>query len=222
MIKEIFSDPEYNEDLAICLHKMMSDNKSFAALREARTKAFVTQYMADPEWSWKFKERDVKAAKHLSFPDWLKTVDVRDYLVKSDLSDKLLEDMSANEVKIILADEMRLYYDAFREDAGHPTSEGKENSDYDGDFCEKLKSGKSNKSFIDFMNEITNNRHKEENEEKTPDKNKEDYDEDEDYEDDEDLEKIINAITKGLGKLSEISESLDKKEGKKKNENKSN
>ena len=130
--------------------------------------------------------------------------------------------MSANEVKIILADEMRLYYDAFRENTGHPASEGKENSDYDGDFCEKLKSGKSGKSFIDFMNEITNNRHKEENKEKTPDKNKEDHDEDEDYEDDEELEKIINAITKGLGKLSEISESLDKKEGKKKNENKGN
>lgn len=236
MRKEIFSDPEYNEDLAICLHKMTSDNKSFAALREARTKAFVTQYMADPEWSWKFKERDMKAANNLSFPDWLKTVDVRDYLIKSDLSDKLLEDMSANEVKIILADEMRLYYDAFREDAGHPASEGKENSDYDGDFREKLKSSnssKSGKNFIDFMNEMANNRHKEENKEKTPNKNKEDHDEDEDWkkfinalneddDEDENLEKIINAIAKGLGKLSEISESLDKKEGKNKNENKGN
>ena len=43
MKKEIFFDPEYNKELAICLHRMTNDNKSFAALRKARSKAFITQ-----------------------------------------------------------------------------------------------------------------------------------------------------------------------------------
>ena len=42
MKKEIFSDPEYNEELAICLHKITSDNKSFTALRKARSEALIT------------------------------------------------------------------------------------------------------------------------------------------------------------------------------------
>lgn len=225
MKKEIFSDPEYNEDLAICLHKMMSDNKSFTALRKARSEAFITQYMAEPGWTWKFKEKDMKSAADLLFPEWLKTVDVRDYFVNSKLLNDLLGEMSASEIKLILVDEMKIYYDAFRENVTCSAFEEetskektkKENADYDGDCCEKFKSDKPGKSFIDLMDEIAHDHRGEE-------------DEDEDDDDDlgkfidalnenGDLEELIDAAVKGLKKFSE---SLDKKEGKKKNENKSN
>ena len=225
MKKEIFFDPEYNKELAICLHKMTNDNKSFTALRKARSKAFITQYMAEPGWKWKFKEKDMKSAADLLFPEWLKTVDVRDYFVDSKLLNDLLEEMSASEIKLVLVDEMKIYYDAFRENATCSAFEEetnkektkKENADYDGDDCEKFKSGKSGKSFIDLMDEIAHDHHGEEDE---------DDEDDDDLEkfidalnEDGDLEELINTAVKGLKKFSE---SLSKKEGKKKNENKSN
>ena len=225
MKKEIFSDPEYNEELAICLHKITSDNKSFTALREARSEAFITQYMAEPGWTWKFKEKDMKSAADLLFPEWLKTVDVRDYFVNSKLLNDLLEEMSASEIKLVLADEMKIYYDAFRENVTCSAFEEetnkektkKENADHDGDYCEKFKSGKSGKSFIDLMDEIAHDHHGEEDE---------DDEDDDDLEkfidalnEDGDLEELINTAAKGLKKFSE---SLSKKEGKKKNENKGN
>ena len=225
MKKEIFSDPEYNEELAICLHKITSDNKSFTALRKARSEAFITQYMAEPGWTWKFKEKDMKSAAGLLFPEWLKTVDVRDYFVNSKLLNDLLEEMSASEIKLILVDEMKIYYDAFRENVTCSAFEEetnkektkKENADYDGDDCEKFKSGKSGKSFIDLMDEIAHDHHGEEDE---------DDEDDDDLEkfidalnEDGDLEELINTAAKGLKKFSE---SLSKKEGKKKNENKDN
>ena len=225
MKKEIFSDPEYNKELAICLHKMTSDNKSFTALRKARSEAFITQYMAEPGWTWKFKEKDMKSAADLLFPEWLKTVDVRDYFVNSKLLNDLLEEMSASEIKLVLVDEMKIYYDAFRENVTCSAFEEetnkektkKENADYDGDYCEKFKSGKSGKSFIDLMDEIAHDHHGEE---------------DEDDEDDDDLEKFIDALNEdgdleelintAAKELKKFSESLSKKEGKKKNENKGN
>ena len=225
MKKEIFSDPEYNEELAICLHKITSDNKSFTALRKARSEAFITQYMVEPGWTWKFKEKDMKSAADLLFPEWLKTVDVRDYFVNSKLLNDLLEEMSASEIKLVLVDEMKIYYDAFRENATCSAFEEetnkektkKENADYDGDDCEKFKSGKSGKSFIDLMDEIAHDHHGEEDE---------DDEDDDDLEkfidalnEDGDLEELINTAAKGLKKFSE---SLSKKEGKKKNENKGN
>ena len=225
MKKEIFFDPEYNKELAICLHKMTSDNKSFAALRKARSKAFITQYMAESGWKWKFKEKDMKSAADLLFPEWLKTVDVRDYFVNSKLLNDLLEEMSASEIKLVLVDEMKIYYDAFRENVTCSAFEEetnkektkKENADYDGDYCEKFKSGKSGKSFIDLMDEIAHDHHGEEDE---------DDEDDDDLEkfidalnEDGDLEELINTAAKGLKKFSE---SLSKKEGKKKNENKGN
>lgn len=225
MKKEIFSDPEYNKELAICLHKMTSDNKSFAALRKARSEAFITQYMAEPGWKWKFKEKDMKSAADLLFPEWLKTVDVRDYFVNSKLLNDLLEEMSASEIKLVLVDEMKIYYDAFRENVTCSAFEEetnkektkKENADYDGDYCEKFKSGKPGKSFIDLMDEIAHDHHGEEDE---------DDEDDDDLEkfidalnEDGDLEELINTAAKGLKKFSE---SLSKKEGKKKNENKGN
>ena len=225
MKKEIFSDPEYNEELAICLHKITSDNKSFTALRKARSEAFITQYMAEPGWTWKFKEKDMKSAADLLFPEWLKTVDVRDYFVNSKLLNDLLEEMSASEIKLVLVDEMKIYYDAFRENVTCSAFEEetnkektkKENADYDGDDCEKFKSGKSGKSFIDLMDEIAHDHHGEEDE---------DDEDDDDLEkfidalnEDGDLEELINTAAKGLKKFSE---SLSKKEGKKKNENKGN
>ena len=224
MKKEIFSDPEYNKELAICLHKITSDNKSFTALCKARSEAFITQYMAEPGWTWKFKEKDMKSAADLLFPEWLKTVDVRDYFVNSKLLNDLLEEMSASEIKLVLVDEMKIYYDAFRENVTCSAFEEetnkektkKENADHDGDCCEKFKSGKSGKSFIDLMDEIAHNHHGEEDED----------DEDDDLEkfvdalnEDGDLEELINTAAKGLKKFSE---SLSKKEGKKKNENKGN
>ena len=225
MKKEIFSDPEYNKELAICLHKITSDNKSFTALRKARSEAFITQYMAEPGWTWKFKEKDMKSAADLLFPEWLKTVDVRDYFVNSKLLNDLLEEMSASEIKLVLVDEMKIYYDAFRENVTCSAFEEetnkektkKENADYDGDDCEKFKSGKSGKSFIDLMDEIAHDHHGEEDE---------DDEDDDDLEkfidalnEDGDLEELINTAAKGLKKFSE---SLSKKEGKKKNENKGN
>ena len=239
MKKEIFSDPEYNEELAICLHKMTNDNKSFAALRKARSKAFITQYMAEPGWKWKFKEKDMKSAADLLFPEWLKTVDVRDYFVDSKLLNDLLEEMSASEIKLVLVDEMKIYYDAFRENVTCSAFEEetnkekakKENADYDGDCCEKFKSDKTHKSFIDIMDEIAHDHHGEEDEDEDDDDDlDEDFDEDNEEDDDlekfidalnedGDLEELINTAVKGLKKFSE---SLSKKEGKKKNENKSN
>ena len=225
MKKEIFSDPEYNKELAICLHKITSDNKSFTALRKARSEAFITQYMAEPGWTWKFKEKDMKSTADLLFPEWLKTVDVRDYFVNSKLLNDLLEEMSASEIKLVLVDEMKIYYDAFRENVTCSAFEEetnkektkKENADYDGDDCEKFKSGKSGKSFIDLMDEIAHDHHGEEDE---------DDEDDDDLEkfidalnEDGDLEELINTAAKGLKKFSE---SLSKKEGKKKNENKGN
>lgn len=231
MKKEIFSDPEYNKELAICLHKITSDNKSFTALRKARSEAFITQYMAEPKWTWKFKEKDIKSAAGLLFPEWLKTVDVRDYFVDSKLLNDLLEEMSASEIKLILVDEMKIYYDAFRENVTCSAFEGKENSDYDGDYCEKFKSDKTHKSFIDLMDEIAHDHQGEEDEDEDDDDDlDEDLDEDDEEDDDlekfidalnenEDLEELINTAAKGLKKFSE---SLNKKEGKKKNENKGN
>ena len=233
MKKEIFSDPEYNKELAICLHKMTSDNKSFTALRKARSEAFITQYMAEPGWKWKFKEKDTKSAADLLFPEWLKTVDVRDYFVDSKLLNDLLEEMSASEIKLVLADEMKIYYDAFRENVTCSAFEEetnkektkKENADYDGDYCEKFKSDKTHKIFVDFVDEG-----EEDEDEDDDDDLDEDFDEDnEDYDGLEkffdalnesgDLEELINTVAK---RLKKFSESLDKKEGKKKNENKGN
>ena len=233
MKKEIFSDPEYNKELAICLHKMTSDNKSFAALRKARSEAFITQYMAKPGWTWEFKEKDMKSAADLLFPEWLKTVDVRDYFVDSKLLNDLLEEMSASEIKLVLADEMKIYYDAFRknvtcsafEEETNKEKTKKENADYDGDCCEKFKSDKTHKIFVDFVDEG-----EEDEDEDDDDDLDEDLDEDdEDYDGLEkffdalnesgDLEELINTVAK---RLKKFSESLNKKEGKKKNENKDN
>lgn len=233
MKKEIFFDPEYNKELAICLHKMTNDNKSFTALRKARSEAFITQYMAEPGWKWKFKEKDMKSAADLLFPEWLKTVDVRDYFVDSKLLNDLLEEMSASEIKLILVDEMKIYYDAFRENVTCSAFEEetnkekakKENADYDGDYCEKFKSDKTHKIFVDFVDEG-----EEDEDEDDDDDLDEDLDEDdEDYDGLEkffdalneggDLEELINTVAK---RLKKFSESLNKKEGKKKNENKGN
>ena len=228
MKKEIFFDPEYNKELAICLHKMTNDNKSFAALRKARSKAFITQYMAEPGWKWKFKEKDMKSAADLLFPEWLKTVDVRDYFVNSKLLNDLLEEMSASEIKLVLVDEMKIYYDAFRENVtcsafeeeANKEKAKKENADYDGDCCEKFKSDKTHKIFVDFVDEG------EDDDDDLDGDFDEDNEEDDDLEkfidalnEDGDLEELINTAVKGLKKFSE---SLSKKEGKKKNENKSN
>ena len=233
MKKEIFFDPEYNKELAICLHKMTNDNKSFTALRKARSEAFITQYMAEPGWKWKFKEKDMKSAADLLFPEWLKTVDVRDYFVDSKLLNDLLEEMSASEIKLVLVDEMKIYYDAFRENVTCSAFEEetnkekakKENADYDGDCCEKFKSDKTHKIFVDFVDEG-----EEDEDEDDDDDLDEDLDEDdEDYDGLEkffdaldesgNLEELINTVAK---RLKKFSESLNKKEGKKKNENKGN
>lgn len=233
MKKEIFFDPEYNKELAICFCKMTSDNKSFAALRKARSEAFFTQYMAEPGWTWEFKEKDMKSAADLLFPEWLKTVDVRDYFVNSKLLNDLLEEMSASEIKLVLADEMKIYYDAFRKNATCSAFEEetnkektkKENADYDGDHCEKFKSDKTHKIFVDFVDEGE----KDEDEDDDDDLDGDFDEDDEDYDGLEkffdalnesgDLEELINTVAK---RLKKFSESLNKKEGKKKNENKGN
>ena len=242
MKKEIFSDPEYNKELAICLHKMTSDNKSFAALRKARSEAFITQYMAKPGsilWTWEFKEKDMKSAADLLFPEWLKTVDVRDYFVDSKLLNDLLEEMSASEIKLVLVDEMKIYYDAFRENVPCSAFEEetnkektkKENADYDGDYCEKFKSDKTHKIFVDFVDEGEEDEDEDDDDDLDGDFDEDDEDIAHDHHDDDlekfidalnedgDLEELINTVAK---RLKKFSESLNKKEGKKKNENKGN
>ena len=239
MKKEIFSDPAYNKELAICFCKMTSDNKSFAALRKARSEAFITQYMAEPGWTWKFKEKDMKSAAGLLFPEWLKTVDVRDYFVDSKLLKDLLEEMSASEIKLVLVDEMKIYYDAFRENVTCSAFEEetnkektkKENADYDGDYCEKFKSDKTHKIFVDFVDEGEEDEDEDDDDDLDGDFDEDDEDIAHDHHDDDlekfidalnedgDLEKLINTVAK---RLKKISESLNKKEGKKKNENKGN
>ena len=187
MTKEIF----YNKDLVTCFHKITSDNKSYAALRKARSKAFISKYMADPGWTWKIKEKDMKSAAGLSFSDWLKTVDVRDYFVDSKLLNDLLEEMSASEIKLVLADEMKIYYDAFRENVTCSVFEEEEKGDYDGDHHEKLKSDKikePGKNSIDHINETAHDHHKEECK-----NHKDDDDLDEDITD-KDLEELIKYL----------------------------
>ena len=241
MNKEIFSNPEYNKELAICLHKMTSDNKSFAALRKARSEAFITQYMAEPKWTGRFKDKDMRSAADLLFPEWLKTVDVRDYFIDTRLLNKLLEEMSASEIKIILADEMRVYYDAFRKDVACSVFEEKENGDYDGDHSVKLK---SDKNLTDFINELTSARRGDDDDgnvkdderakddkdseldedegEEVGEREDEDEDEDEDKnEDGDELGKAIGILVEELERLFGI-ECWFEKEEKKKNENKDN
>ena len=229
MKKEIFFDPEYNKELAICLHKMTNDNKSFTALRKAHSEAFINQYMAEPGWAWKFKEKDMKSAAGLLFPEWLKTVDVRDYFVDSKLLNDLLEEMSASEI----------YYDAFRENVTCSAFEEetnkektkKENADYDGDYCEKFKSDKTHKIFVDFVDEGEEDEDEDDDDDLDGDFDEDDEDIAHDHHDDDlekfidalnedgDLEELINTVAK---RLKKFSESLNKKEGKKKNENKGN
>ena len=182
MTKEIF----YNKDLVTCFHKMTSDNKSYAALRKARSKAFISKYMADPGWTWKIKEKDMKSAAGLSFSDWLKSVDIRDYFTDSNLLDDLLEEMSLNEIKVILADEMKIFYEAFREKVSCSAFEEEEKGDYDGDHHEKLKSDKikkSGKNSIDPINETAHDHHKEECENHKGEDDLDDGIEDKDIED---------------------------------------
>lgn len=227
MNKEIFSDPEYNKELAICLHKMTGDNKSFTALRKARSEAFITQYMAEPKWTGRFKDKDMRSAADLLFPEWLKTVDVRDYFIDTRLLNKLLEEMSANEIKVILADEMRVYYDAFRKDATCSAFEEKENGDYDGDHRVKPK---SDKSLADFIDKLTNahcdddddgNAKDDESAEDNEDSKLDEGEDEDEREDGDELDKSIGILIEELERLFGIGSWFEKEE-RKKNENKDN
>lgn len=236
MNKEIFSDPEYIEDIAVCLHKMMGENKSLDALRKAHTQAFVDRYMVNPEQTEVFHKKDVDSAADLLFSDWLKTIDIRDYFRACGLLNDLLRGMSANELKLLLADEMEVYYKSFRKDVVCSAFEKEENES-----CHKAK---SDKSFIDLLSEVLNDKPEDKDENSDEDEGEdegdgveedEDYNddwgnrrcnEDEDDEDDEDkdededeggedeLEKLFNIV------VERIRRSL-RKEGRK-NENKGN
>lgn len=225
MKEKIFTDPSYDEDIAICFRKMMSGNKSFAALRKAHTQAFVDRYMVNPEQTGVFHDKDVDSAADLLFSDWLKTIDIRDYFRAYGLLSDLLKGMSANELKLLLADEMELYYKSFKKDVVCSVFEKEENES-----CHKVE---SDKSFIDLLSEILND--KPEDKDGDTDEDEDDGDEDmeendgvekdEDcehdwhgrrYDDDEDdeLEKLFNAA------VEKIHRSLRRE--RKKNENKGN
>lgn len=113
MKTEIDLEKDFVDAKAVCANKMIKNNRSFLAFCDARTKAFVKNYMKEPTWEWNFCQDDIEAAKRLTFDAWYKKVDVRDYFLDSTLLKDLLAGLSADEVKVLLYSEMKLFYDAF-------------------------------------------------------------------------------------------------------------
>lgn len=236
MNNEIFSSKEFEEDVAACLRKMTSKNESFVALRKARSEAFIEAYMVDPKHlerayltdskhAIEINVEDIESAPDLTFAEWLKYIDVREYFVDQSLLDALLKKMSADELKLILADEMEIYYDAFREDRvcsvfGEGTKTA-ENHDHDGDSCTDDREGEDEdegKSFIDLMTEVFGGH---ENDEDREDDEGEEADEDEDDEDEE-AESLGKTLVSLVDLFEKFCKEKNKKGDKKKNENKGN
>ena len=113
-MKEVITDEKYAGKAATCISKMLEGNASTVALKKARSKAFVSEYMQNPEWDWRFTRGDIESAKNNTFVDWLDKIDVRDYFSNDALLKELLTGLSADELKVLLSDEMENYYDTFR------------------------------------------------------------------------------------------------------------
>lgn len=116
MRNEIDPEKDFAEAKAMCASKMIKDNRSFIEFCDARTQAFVKNYMKDPSLEWDFSHDDIEYAKNHPFNDWYKKIDIRDYFVDANLLKKLLAGLSADEVKVLLYGEMEIFYDAFTKD----------------------------------------------------------------------------------------------------------
>lgn len=116
MRNEIDLEKDFADAKAVCASKMLKNNRSFIEFCNARTQAFVKNYMKDPTWEWNFNQDDIEYAKDHIFDDWYKKVDIRDYFTDAGLLKKLLAGLSADEVKVLLCSEMWVFYDAFTKD----------------------------------------------------------------------------------------------------------
>ena len=156
-MKEVITDEKYAGKAATCISKMLEGNASTVALKKARSKAFVSEYMQNPEWDWRFTRGDIESAKNNTFVDWLDKIDVRDYFSNDALLKELLTGLSADELKVLLSDEMENYYDTFRKSTSAKNDEATssrtcEDEDEDEDeargedflwnYCKKLVEGK--------------------------------------------------------------------------------
>lgn len=116
MKNEIDFEKDFADAKAACASKMLKNNRSFIEFCNARTQAFVKNYMKEPTWEWNFNRDDIESAKELTFDAWYKKIDVRDYFLDPGLLKKLLAGLSADEVKVLLCSEMQVFYDAFTKD----------------------------------------------------------------------------------------------------------
>ena len=156
-MKEVITDEKYAGKAATCISKMLEGNASTVALKKARSKAFVSEYMQNPEWDWRFTRGDIESAKNNTFVDWLDKIDVRDYFSNDALLKELLTGLSADELKVLLSDEMENYYDTFRKSTSAKNDEATSSrtcededededeargEDFFWDYCKKLVEGK--------------------------------------------------------------------------------
>lgn len=116
MRNEIDLEKDFTDAKAVCASKMLKNNRSFIEFCNARTQAFVKNYMKDPTWEWNFNQDDIEYAKDHVFDAWYKKIDIRDYFTDAGLLKKLLAGLSADEVKVLLCSEMWVFYDAFTKD----------------------------------------------------------------------------------------------------------
>ena len=113
MKEELTLDGRFSNDEKTVAEKLLRGGLSADAIAKPRKEAFMAQYMINPSWTWRLKKEDIILAKTASFSDWMEKIDVRDYFVNEKVRDDLLKSYSANELKILLAGEMREYYSAF-------------------------------------------------------------------------------------------------------------
>lgn len=123
-LEEIDLENDFANAKSTCASKMLKDNRSFIDFCNARTWAFIKNYMKDPEQEWNFGREDVEYAKKHSFDAWYGKIDVRDYFADAGLLNKLLAGLSADEIKILLYGEMLVFYHAFNKDARKDGAEG--------------------------------------------------------------------------------------------------
>lgn len=251
MKNEIISNPGFAVDVASCITKIANENRSVMAFNNARTKAFVDAYMYGTDWKWKFAD-DIELARGLPFANWLKEVDVREYFKDEKFLGTLLTGMSADELKVFLSDEMREYYDSFREDTEESahSSSAKDNNESkdeepeedDGDEKEDWVSALLDiiKNFAHSENDDNDEKNNDEEDNKEDKDNKEEEGHDENHDKDEDsedalfycgdLKDFIDALTEKVSALAkkideETKKDTEKEKGKKekkKNENKGN
>ena len=128
MKEELTLGGRFSNDEKTVAEKLLRGGLSADAIAKPYKEAFMAQYMMNPSWTWRLKKEDVSLAKTASFSDWMEKIDVRDYFVNEKVRDDLLKSYSANELKILLAGEMREYYSAFaaKDEEGEKAEEEEE------------------------------------------------------------------------------------------------